>query len=221
MFPRRESRLTRPDRFLGFAHRGGMADAPENSLAAFTGALSKGVRALESDVWLDATGEPVLSHDPPAARRITPLSLAQLFAACGTDFDLSVDMKGPGRTAERTLEVARAAGFDLSRLWLCGGAASCARWRHLDPTVRLVTDLRWRDALLGSTLVLGDLARSGVDAVNVRHGRWTRGLVRKVHHEGLLAFGWDVQTRWGMRRAAWLGLDGVFSDHPTLLVARP
>ena len=28
---------------LGFAHRGGMADAPENSLEAFSGALAAGV----------------------------------------------------------------------------------------------------------------------------------------------------------------------------------
>lgn len=199
---------------MGFAHRGGMAEAPENSLAAFRNSLGKGVRALESDVWL-LDGVPVVSHDAP---RAGALPLAELFAQCGTDFDLSVDMKGPGTAAEATIEVARTAGFDLARLWLCGGPGSCARWRSLDPTVRLVTDLRWRDALLFSRPVLQGLAANGVDAVNIRHGRWTRGLVARVHAEGLLAFGWDVQTRWSMRRAAWLGLDGVFSDHPSLLV---
>ena len=56
-------------------------------------------------------------------------------------------MKGPG-TAEATVAVARAAGFDSRRLWLCGGAGSSAGWRQYDPDVRLVTDLRWRDALL-------------------------------------------------------------------------
>lgn len=197
-----------------------MAEAPENSLAAFRNALGKGVRALESDIWLDAAGDPVLVHDSPLHARTTPLSLADLFEQCGTDFDLSLDMRGPGAGAERTIEVALAAGFDLSRLWLCGGPGSCARWRSLDPSVRLVTDLRWRDALLSSRTVLPALASSGVDAVNIRHGRWTRRLVGRVHAEGMLAFGWDVQTRWSLGRAAWLGLDGVFSDHPSLLVPR-
>lgn len=191
-----------------------MAEAPENSLAAFRNALGKGVSGLESDVWL-LDGVPVISHDAP---RPGALTLAELFVECGTDFDLSVDMKGPGTAAELTVEVAREAGFDLSRLWLVGGPGSCARWRALDPDVRLVTQLRWREALLNAGPVLTVLAASGVDAVNIRHGRWTRRLVARVHAEGMLAFGWDVQTRWSMRRAAWLGLDGVFSDHPTLLV---
>jgi glycerophosphoryl diester phosphodiesterase len=64
------------------------------------------------------------------------------------------------------------------------------------------------------------LAAQGVDAVNLRHGRWTRRLVDRAHAAGLLAFGWDVQTRWGIRRAVRLGLDGVYSDHPALLVDR-
>ncbi|MCU1596145.1 MAG: glycerophosphoryl diester phosphodiesterase [Frankiales bacterium] len=191
-----------------------MAEAPENSLAAFRNSLAKGVRALESDIWL-LDGVPVLSHDAPAAGTLT---LAELFDACGTDFDLSVDMKGPGKGAEETVAVARAAGFDLARLWLVGGPGSCARWRRIDPDIRLVTQLRWRDALFNAAPVLTVLAASGVDAVNIRHGRWTRRLVARVHAEGMLAFGWDVQTRWSMRRATWLGLDGVFSDRPTLLV---
>jgi len=206
----------RPDGVLGFAHRGGMADAPENSLEAFTKALAAGATGLESDVWLDVAGEPVLHHGPPHREREVPLSLAGLFAACGTAFDLSLDLKGPG-TAEATLSVAKAAGFDLSRLWLCGGWGSCASWRHLDPTVRLVTDMRWRDALLHAEPVLRRIAADHIDAVNLRHGRWTKALVDKAHAAGLLAFAWDVNTRWGMRLVLRRGVDGIYSDHVRLL----
>jgi glycerophosphoryl diester phosphodiesterase len=194
-----------------------MADAPENSLAAFTNALARGARGLESDVWLDASGEPVLHHGPPHREREQPLPLAALLRECGTDFDLSLDMKGPG-TAPRTVEVARAAGFDLSRLWLCGGSLSCAAWRALDPRLRLVTDMRWRDALFHAEPTMAAVAAAGVDAVNLRHGRWTHGLVAKAHAAGLLAFAWDVQTHWGLRRILRRGVDGVYSDHPGLLV---
>ncbi|MGB8649277.1 MAG: glycerophosphodiester phosphodiesterase [Mycobacteriales bacterium] len=198
-----------------------MADAPENSLEAFGKALARGATGLESDVWLDATGEPVLHHGPPHtlthAEREDPLSLAELFQACGTDFDLSLDMKGPGAAA-RTVEVAREAGFDLARLWLCGGSLACASWRALDPRVRLVTDMRWRDALLHAEATLADIASRGVDAVNLRHGRWTHRLVERTHAAGLLAFAWDVQTGWGLRRVLRRGVDGVYSDHVRLLV---
>jgi glycerophosphoryl diester phosphodiesterase len=195
-----------------------MADAPENTLEAFSLALSKGARGLESDVWLDAEGQPVLHHGPPHKETKPPLSLAGLFAACGTDFDLSLDLKGAG-TAVPTVEVARAAGFDLTRLWLCGGNATSASWREHDPEIRLVTDLRVVDAVLRPAPVVARLAAAGVDAVNLRHGRWTRRLVRLVHDAGMLAFAWDVNHPWTRRYVVSVGVDGIYSDHVALLDA--
>lgn len=193
-----------------------MADAPENSLEAFSGALAAGVCALESDVWLDAHGTPVLHHGPPAKQDGPCLSLAGLFEACGTAFDLSLDLKGPG-TAGATLAVARAAGFDLRRLWLCGPGGSSAAWRSLDGDVRLVSDLSWTQAVLRPEPALRRFAELGLDAVNLRHGRWTPGLVRRVHEHGLLAFAWDVQHSWTIRWAVRRGVDAVYSDHVRLL----
>lgn len=195
-----------------------MADAPENSLEAFQLALARGVRGLESDVWLSSEGQPVLHHGPPHKEKREPLSLAELFAACGTDFDLSLDMKGPG-TAQATVAVAHAAGFDPRRLWLCGGSGSSAAWREYDPDVRLVTDLRWRDALLHAEDVVPLIAEQTVDAVNLRHGRWTKRLVRIVHDAGMLAFAWDVNHRWTRTYVLRTGVDGIFSDHASLLVS--
>ncbi len=211
---------SRRPRVLGFAHRGGMADAPENSLEAFRKALAFGATGLESDVWIDAAGEPVLSHGSPARLAEPPLSLLALFEACGTDFDLSLDMKGPD-AAEATLEVCREAGFDVTRLWLCGGAGSCARWRALDPDVRLVCDLRWREALFHPTAAVQRLRGTGIDAVNLRHGRWSARLVGVVHDAGLKAFAWDVNNRLGLRLALRRGVDGVYSDHVRLLAEVP
>src|SRR5215218_9680885 len=53
--------LRRPP--IGFAHRGGMAHAPENTLEAFRLALRLGATGLESDAWLTADGVVVLHHD--------------------------------------------------------------------------------------------------------------------------------------------------------------
>jgi glycerophosphoryl diester phosphodiesterase len=50
------------------AHRGGAALWPENSLAAFAGALALGIDLLEFDVHQSADGEVVVIHDPTLDR---------------------------------------------------------------------------------------------------------------------------------------------------------
>ncbi len=53
---------------LVFAHRGGGAEAPENSLAAFAHMRSLGVRHLETDAHATADGVVVLHHDDTVDR---------------------------------------------------------------------------------------------------------------------------------------------------------
>lgn len=49
---------------LVFAHRGGCALGPENTLAAFDRGVAAGADGLELDVRLSADGIPVVHHDP-------------------------------------------------------------------------------------------------------------------------------------------------------------
>ncbi|MBI3048863.1 MAG: glycerophosphodiester phosphodiesterase [Acidobacteria bacterium] len=76
---------------LVFAHRGGCALGPENTLAAFDLGLAAGADGLELDVHLSADGIPVVHHDatldrttsgsgPLAAR--TAAELARIDAGC-------------------------------------------------------------------------------------------------------------------------------------------
>lgn len=53
---------------LVIAHRGGGAEAAENSMAAFARADGLGVRHLETDAHVSADGVVVLSHDPVVDR---------------------------------------------------------------------------------------------------------------------------------------------------------
>ena len=76
---------------LVFAHRGGCALGPENTLAAFDLGLAAGADGLEMDVHLSADGVPVVHHDatldrttsesgPVGAR--TAAELARIDAGC-------------------------------------------------------------------------------------------------------------------------------------------
>ena len=200
---------------IGFAHRGGRADAPENTLEAFAAALARGATGLESDVRIDQAGTPYLQHGRQAVPGAP--TLADLLGTCGTAYDLCLDLPAGG--AQQVLAVARAHRVDLRRLWLCGRGAAPLGWRRLDPDVRLVTDTRLVHALPSIPAYLRRLAAGGVDAVNLRRNRWTPGLVRRVHGAGLLAFAWDVQSAAQLRAVEALGCDAFYSDS-TALVAR-
>jgi glycerophosphoryl diester phosphodiesterase len=53
------------------AHRGDSAHRPENTLAAFAGALAVGATLVELDVQLTADGQAVVLHDPTLDRTTT------------------------------------------------------------------------------------------------------------------------------------------------------
>lgn len=50
------------------SHRGDLRSHPENSLAALERALAAGIRHLECDIQINASGTPVLMHDPNLLR---------------------------------------------------------------------------------------------------------------------------------------------------------
>jgi glycerophosphoryl diester phosphodiesterase len=79
---------------LVFAHRGGCALGPENTLAAFDLGLAAGADGLELDVHLSSDGVPVVHHDSTLDRTTsgrgpiaahTAAELARLDAGCRFD----------------------------------------------------------------------------------------------------------------------------------------
>jgi len=219
---------------ITFAHRGGRADAPENTLAAFRRALEVGATGLESDARLAADGEVVLVHgstirtglrrlkvrDLPSARlaEVGVPRLADLYAALGSDFELSLDLKEPG-LAGPILAAAREAGA-VDRLWLCArDLPELAAARRADPDVRLVHSMGRRaygDALERHA---STLAKAGVAALNLREVEWSLGLVTLAHRFGLLAFAWDAQEYRRIRAVLEMGVDAIYSDHVERMVA--
>jgi glycerophosphoryl diester phosphodiesterase len=130
------------DRPLIFAHRGGRALGPENTIVAFDAGLAAGADGLELDVHLSSDGEAVVCHD--------------------ATLDRTTDATGPiaARTAADLARLSASVryGVDLEHLWN-GGRAGI-------PTLREVLH-RYPDAAVIIEIKAGTpaTARAEVDAV--------------------------------------------------------
>src|SRR4051812_44058448 len=226
--------LLRPP--IGFAHRGARAHAPDNTVESFTLARRLGATGLETDAWLTADGVVVLDHDGVVKsglrrRRIADVprsdlpshipTLEDLYANCGTEYDLSIDVKDPA-SAPVIVAVARAAdagGSAVSRLWLCHHDwEQVAQWRSLADDVKLVDSTRLRKMKEGPERRAATLADVGIDAVNMHHTDWTGGLTTLFHRFERYCFGWDAQYARILAALLAMGIDGVYSDHVDRLV---
>jgi glycerophosphoryl diester phosphodiesterase len=224
--------LIRPP--IGFAHRGASAHARENTLEAFRLALRLGATGLESDVWVTSDGVAVLDHDgivrsgmwrrriPDMSRDALPAhipSLAEMYDACGTAFELSLDVKDP-RAAQSAVSEARSAGGDAeTRLWLCHHDwRQVASWRNFSDGIRLVDSTRARRVKEGAERRAAALADAGVDAINLHASDWTAGLVTLFHRFERFAFGWDAQFDRVLTKLLGMGVDAVYSDHVDRMV---
>lgn len=185
-------------------------------------------------MWLTADGAAVLDHDGKAkvglrSRPIGSLdraalpahmpALEDLYAECGTGFELSLDVKDPA-AAPTVAAVARAAGDDApGHLWLCHPDWELlARWREDLHDVRLVDSTKLRALRQGPERRAAQLSAAGIDAVNLRYDEWTGGLTTLFHRFGVLGFGWDAQHERILRNLVNMGIDGVFSDHVDRMV---
>ncbi len=230
MPPRLPSRRTPP---IGFAHRGARAHAPENTLEAFALARRLGATGLESDVWLTADGQAVLDHDGFVGGRLRRRPIATVAAAdlperiptlralyehCGTDFELSLDIKDPDAIAE-VVAVARDAEAE-DRLWVCHPDWELvATWRSLSSAAHLVDSTRLSRIKEGAERRAANLAAAGIDAVNLHHNDWSGGLIALFHRFDLDTLGWDAQFERTLGALIDAGIDGVFSDHTDLMMS--
>lgn len=218
---------------IGFAHRGGRSDRRENTLDAFELALSAGATGLESDAWLSADGEVVLHHDgftgPLWRRRALSgqrradlpahvPTLGELYGRCGTGYELSLDVKDPA-AIDRILAVS-GAWEATGRVWLCHHDGDLlARWGKLSDDARLVQSTR-RSRIAGGIETHAEALRGGgVDVLNLPCHEWTTDAVAAAHAGGVWAFGWDAQRAADIRMLLDMGVDGVYSDHVTRMMA--
>jgi glycerophosphoryl diester phosphodiesterase len=228
---------------VAFAHRGGAAHGPENSLRAFERAAELGYTYLETDARSTSDGALVAFHDGTLDRatdmrgEVSALTYKQLSAAriAGTDpiplmedvlgsfpdLRFNIDLKDSGTVEPLARAMRRTGAWDRVCIASLSGKRLLEAQQRLDRPVCLavppaaIVTLRYL-GLPGRGLA-ASLARLGAQCAQVPLRIATRTFIRRAHDLGLQVHVWTLNTRADIERALDLGADGVMTDEIGLL----
>ncbi len=230
------------------AHRGDSAHAPENTLAAFRQAAEKGADAIEFDVKLSADSEVIVLHDQTVDRttdghgdvRHLPLAalrdldagarfdprfageriptLEEVFEGVGTRLHMNIELTNyatPGDAlVEKVAALVRKHAMQERVLFSSFFPGNLRKAARLLPEVPR-GQLAWRGWM-------GWPARAflwrGQFALHPYLTDVTPGLVARLHQAGKRVFVWTVNAEADMNHLLRLGVDGLFTDDPALLL---
>lgn len=216
-----------------FAHRGASKDHPENTLEAFAAALAAGATGIETDLRLTRDGVIVLVHDADLLRtagdprRVEDLCAEELRAATGgrdrgvptlddlwdlaaARVRLNLELKAPGVGAALARHLAGRRGEVLVTSFSLAELEAFRVARPGVPVGPVLERLGTRERTL--------LARGGYQAVSLAAEAFAEGhpaLCREAGAELLL---WVVNAAEQVLHLARAGVDGIFTDCPSLVV---
>ena len=224
-----------------FAHRGGSALAPENTIAAFDNGIRLGADGLELDVHLSRDAVVVVHHDPTLDRTTSltgPISTrtARELGAVGVptlsdvlsgfrDARVIVEMKvNAVELARGTIRAVCDAGAEDRVCLGSFGLRVLRAARALEPAVATSAareEVRW--ALYRSWCGLGPSRRVAYGGYQVPEwsGRTqvvSRRFVDLAHRAGLQVQVWTVDREADARRLLALGVDALITDRPDVVV---
>ncbi len=228
---------------MAIAHRGGAAEAPENTMAAFAAAVTLGYRYVETDVHATRDGVLVAFHDEGMQRLSGhPGSIADLtwrdldtvrvgggqaiprfedLLEAWPEIRIAVDPKHDRATALLIGALLRANAIDRVCVGSFSGRRLASARRLGGP--RLCTGLgpgeivRLQAAAAGlpGRIRAGACAQvpPAVMGVPVVHQRF----VDAAHAQGLAVHVWTIDDAGEMNRLLDIGVDGIMTDRPTVL----
>ena len=227
-----------PNTPLIIAHRGLSAEAPENTLAAFSLAADIGADGVELDVQLSADGRPVIFHDSTLERlanrdvKVSDLTVAELkeldlgmgqtvptlnelFETLGKRLLYNIELKS-FHMRDRGLETAVAGSieaFHLQNHVLISSfnPLSVRRARRALPHTTPVALLRYR-AFWKYTYILasGEADHPHYSLVDEEYMAWARGRKYRINV-------WTVDDPREAQRLAKLGVHGIITRKPRLI----
>lgn len=226
---------------LVFAHRGGSALAPENTIAAFDAGIAAGADGLELDVHLSADGVVVVHHDatldrttnasgPVAARTVAELArvdpgdgrgiptLRQVLARYHTRIIVEMKCDAPELGEAVAREVATAHAIDRVCVAGFGRRAVDAARRALPGVASSASSREVRLALYRSWIgwPAWSLPYGGFQVPESAEGHRVVSprFVRHAHRHRLQVQVWTVNEEADMRRLLGWGVDALISDRP-------
>jgi glycerophosphoryl diester phosphodiesterase len=227
---------TQPLLIIG--HRGACGYEPENTLRSFKRALEHGVKMIELDVYVCASGEVVVMHDDTIDRTtngrgaVVNLTLEQL---CAFDagkgeripllsevFDMvnrtviiNVELKGPG-TAQPVAQ-------------LINDYVNHKGWAYTDFVVSsfnhfeilafqvLCPAVRTGAILAGTPVRLAEFAyHAQADYAVLNYEAVIPALVEDAHKRNIQVLAYTVNTREAAAHLHAMGVDGIFTNYPDI-----
>lgn len=227
---------------LAFAHRGGAAEVPENTMRAFEHAVSLGYTYLETDARITADGVVLAFHDSHL-RRLTgragavsdltwrdladarvggePIPRMEEVLAAWPHVRVNIDPKQDAAVAPLAEVIRRAGATARVCLASFSGRRLAQSRRLLGPD--LCTSLgplgivRLRVASLGMPVGAVPAACTQVPLSSGRIPIVDERFVATAHDRGMQVHVWTCDDRAEMHRLLELGVDGLMTDRPTLL----
>ncbi|TSA11512.1 MAG: glycerophosphodiester phosphodiesterase [Deltaproteobacteria bacterium] len=215
-------------------HRGAKALEPENTLLSIRRAMEIGVDAVEIDVYLTKDKEVVIIHDSTVDRTTngkgpigsyTLEEIKKLDAGKGEKIPtleeviefvkdkvrLIIELKEEG-TEDKVVEL-------IKRYNMFDSAYIISFWHMLVKKIKEMDSRIKTGVLLVGCPVDACMARSAsADALVMNYAFVNKELVDKAHQEGLKVFIWNIDD-WDMLRPyVDMGVDGIGSNDPRILV---
>jgi len=223
-------------RFLVTGHRGAAGLEPENTVRSFLRACELGVDRVETDVRLTRDTHLICMHDATVDRTtnstgaVADLTFAELrgldagerehvptlqeaIAAVRGQAVLQIELKGEGTVAP-TLSALDVAGIRPEEVLLtCFDASRLeeVRARRPDLPLSLLFGQPPPDAIARAQTV-------GASSISIQHTHLTGEWVDAAHAAGLEIRGWNPDTREEMEPVIALGVDGLGSNRPDILI---
>ena len=232
------------------AHRGGRAEAPENTVAAFRYAAALGAPGAECDVHLSADGVPVVIHDDTVDRttngtgEIRDLTAAELAALDARSVHAAWPEPAGVPTLAEVLEVTRAIDYfeveikadEPSRIEALvplvideierAGMRDKVRFISFDPDIcalchRLAPDMKL--SLLVNQTTAAEIAHAlelGCDGIAGWVETATEGFIAAAHERGLTVTIWTVNEDADFENVLAWGADVITTDRPQHMLER-
>lgn len=225
------------------AHRGGCAGAPENTLAALEQAVKAGADLAEIDLRMTGDGEVIALHDQTLTRTtgvggeasgldlrtIRELdagdwfspdfegeripTLTEVLDTAGGRIGLMLELKHTPwdhMLLEKVVEQITAKGMEDGCMVACANLELLRRSKELAPAVRTV--------YIGEETGPELWGLPYVDGYSICVSGLTAQDVARAHGEGRELYAWTVNGRQEVREALYLGVDGLVSDDPALVM---